>query len=539
LTNSIDYGLILNQNKMKKLLILILSGILLFGTSCTSWLDENQFDKINSEIIYQSPEGLTTALNGLYSLNRRYYRFNDTPDTRANYWFYCADDLGITRTYNDANIYQAGMIGGIDFYSDMWVNGYQMIDRASAVIVNARKMTTAQMDATSKSKMIAEARAIRAMTYLRLITIYDNILLDTIPTTSTNAFDKVEYKPATKTQIYDLVNSDLDYAIANLAYNSGIKEKIGQGMARVLRAESAMWNGDYATAATQYDQIIANGGYSLLTIDQVFGATSLKHNETMMILPFDKLLGEADNRAGGSGSPLGAAFQARYYEIKVTGQPNPIIEDNVYGGNAFGWNLPNDYLRSLYDVAKDKRMKYYYYPDTLIVNNPLSPAFGKPIPKALPYSTNIREYHWSCMKYRDFVKSAGTAMSFRDKILYRFAEVYLAGAEAHWRIGGSSDPKALEYINKIRSRAGLANVNTVDLKVLMDENARELSFEGKRWFFLKRIGKLVEQYNAYHYFGGTLGALSKKSPMDEHHTRWPIPKSQLDIMITFPQNPGY
>lgn len=521
---------------MKKLLILIITGTFLFSTSCTKWLDENQFDKINSEIIYQSESGLTTALNGLYSLNRRYYRFIDTNDTRANYWFYCADDLCITRTYNDANIYQSGMIGGIDFYSDMWINGYQMIDRSSAVIVNTRNVA---MDMNSKKQMVAQAKAIRAMTYLRLVTIYDNILLDTIPTTSANAFDPVEYKPATKAQIYELINSDLDYAIANLAYNSGTKEKIGQGMARMLRAQSAMWTGDYATAAAQSDQIIANGGYSLVTVDQVFGATSLKHNEAMMILPFDELLGGADNRAGGSGSPLGAAFQSRFYEIKVTGQPNPIIEDNVYGGNAFGWNLPNDYLRGLYDVSKDKRMKYYYYPDTLIVNNPLSPAFGKPIPKALPYSTNIREYHWSCMKYRDFVKPAGTAMSYRDKIMYRLAEVYLLGAEAHWRIGGSSDAKALEYINKIRTRAGLANVTTVDLKTIMDEDAREFSFEGKRWFFLKRIGKLVEQYNAYHYFGGTLGAFSKKTPMDEHHTRWPIPKSQLDIMITFPQNPGY
>ena len=523
---------------MKKLLILIISGILLFGTSCTSWLDEKQFDKINSEIIYQSKEGLATALNGLYSLNRRYYRFTDTPDTRANYWFYCADDLCITRTYNDANIYQSGMIGGIDFYSDMWINGYQLIDRASAVIVNARKMTTADMDANSKSQMLAEAKAIRAMTYLRLVTIYDNILLDTIPTTSANAFDKVEYQPATKKQIYDLVNSDLDYAIANLAYNSGTKEKIGQGMARMLRAESAMWNNDYVTAAAQYDQIIANGGYSLLSIDQVFGATSLKHNEAMMILPFDELLGGADNLAGGSGSPLGAAFQSRFYEININGD-SPIIEDNVYGGNAFGWNLPNDYLRTLYDVTKDKRMKFYYYPDTLIGNNPKSKYYNKTLPGPLPYSTNIRQYHWSCMKYRDLVKPAGTAMSYRDKIMYRFAEVYMSGAEAHWRIGGNSDAKALEYINKIRTRAGLANVTSIDLQTIMDEEAREFSFEGKRWFFLKRIGKLVEQFNAYHYFGGTIGALSKKSPMDEHFTRWPIPKSQLDIMITFPQNPGY
>jgi hypothetical protein len=521
---------------MKKLFLIIITVSLLFSTSCTDWLEENQFDKINSEIIYQSQEGLETALNGLYSLNRRYYRFIDTNDTRANYWFYCAADLSITRTYNDANIYQQNMIGGTDFYGDMWTNGYQLIDRASAVIVNARKV---EMDAASKSAIIAQAKAIRAMTYLRLITIYDNILLDTIPTTPANAFDDVEYVPATKQQIHTLINSDLDYAIANLEYGVG-KEKIGQGVARLLRAESAMWTGDYATAATNCDKIIDEAGYSLVTIDKVFVPTgSLKHNETMYVLAFDELLGGADNRTGGSGSPLGAAFQSRFYEIPMAGQPNPIIEDNVYGGNAFGWNLPNDYLRSLYDETKDKRMKFYYYPDTLIVNNPLNSSFGKPIPLPIPYTKNIRQYHWSVMKYRDFDKPAGTAMSYRDKILYRLAEVYILGAEAHWRVGGSSDPKALEYINKVRARAGVPDLTSIDLQSIMDEEARELAFEGKRWFFLKRIGKLVEQYNAYHYFGGTVGSFTKKNPMDDHHTRWPIPQSQLDIMITFPQNPGY
>jgi len=95
---------------MRKISFLLITLSFLISTSCTDWLKEEQFDKINSSIIYQSEEGLNTALNGLYSLNRRYYRFIDTPDTRANYWFYCAADLSITRTYNDGNIYQGGMI---------------------------------------------------------------------------------------------------------------------------------------------------------------------------------------------------------------------------------------------------------------------------------------------------------------------------------------------------------------------------------------------------------------------------------------------
>lgn len=517
---------------MKKILILILASIFLNISCSTEWLEEEQFDKINSEVIYTSPQGLNTALGGLYSLTRKYFRFIDTPSTRSNYWFYCADDLGVVRTYNEYNIYRDGMTPAA-MPSDIWINGYQLVDRASAVITNARIV---EMKDADRKKLMAEAKVIRAMAYLRMVTIYDNILLDTIPTTVANAFDPVEYKPATQGQIYSLINADLDYAIQNLSYivKPGI---IGQGIARQLRAESAAWTGDYATAAAQCDAIISSGTYLLVPIDQVFGQ-DVNHKETMLAWQFDELLGGSDNLAGGSGTPIGACFTARFYEIRIAGDPiAPIIEDNASGGNAMGWTLPNNYLKSLFEINKDKRLQYFFYPEVLIGNNPLSKYYGKPLPGNPPYSTQLRQYSLSIMKYRDLLKPAGRALSYKDVIAYRLAETYLLGAEAHWRTG--NDTKAMEYLNKVRNRAGLDNATAIDLKTIMDENARELCFEGKRWFFLKRTGKLVEQVNLYHKFGGTTTSIVP-FPMKDFQVRWPIPQGQMDVMgNSFPQNPGY
>jgi hypothetical protein len=359
--------------------------------------------------------------------------------------------------------------------------------------------------------------------------------LDTIPTTIENAFDAVEYKPALKEQIFNIINSDLDFAIANLSYGGDLG-LVSKGLALQLRAESAMWTEDWATAAANCDSIISSKNYELVPIDQVFGAKN-DHKEILFVWPFNELLGGNDSLAGGSGSPLGAAFQSRYYELKIPGEKNqPIIEDNVYGGRAYGWNLPNDYLKSLYEPGKDKRLKYYFYPDTLKVNNPKSQYFGQPIPLPLPYSTLVREYHFSCMKYRDLDKSAGVELSYRNKIAYRLAETYILGAEAHWRLNNNT--KALEYLNAVRTRAGVENATTINLDVIMDEEAREMCFEGKRWFFLKRIGRLVPQFNLYHRQGLDINSLEQYD-MQDYQVRWPIPKSQIDVMITFPQNPGY
>lgn len=109
------------------------------------------------------------------------------------------------------------------------------------------------------------------------------------------------------------------------------------------------------------------------------------------------------------------------------------------------------------------------------------------------------------MKYRDLSKPAKRALSYKPFIAYRLADTYILGAEAHWRKGNTE--KALEYLNAIRLRAGLEEATTIDLQAIMDEYARELCFEGKRWFFLKRIGKLVEQVNKYHRFGSTTSSI--------------------------------
>ncbi|MCD7937502.1 MAG: RagB/SusD family nutrient uptake outer membrane protein [Tannerellaceae bacterium] len=516
---------------MKRYILFFVLGCMVLSSSCESWLEENQFDKINSSTLYESEEGLEIGLNGLYSLARRFFRFRDS-DVRGSYWFYCATDLALVRTWNEAEMYRSNMRANA-MPAEVWSRPYQMIDRASAIIEAAPEI---DMQDETRERITSEARVIRAWSYLRLFMTYDNILLDSIPTTPDNVFDERVYKPAERREVLNFINRDLDYAIKYLPYkvNPGI---ISQGLARQLRAETAMWEEDYATAAAHADAIIASGQYGLVGISEVFG-NDINHKESLMAWQFNELAGGEDpGLAGGDGHVLGACFQARFYELSIIGDPvAPILEEASYGGNAYGWTYPNDYLRSLYDEENDRRMQFFFYPDTLYGNNPASEYYEKKLPGDPPYSTQLREYTWSLMKYRDMDKPPKRALSYKPFMAYRLAETYILGAEAHWRSGNTV--KALEYLNEVRRRAGLEDVTTIDLQTIMDEHARELCFEGKRWFFLKRIGKLVEQVNKYHRFGSTINSI-EGTTMKDYMVRWPIPQAQIDAMGTFPQNDGY
>ena len=530
--------------KKNKIIILVLIGIIFMGSSCKKWLVEENFTRIGSDVIYRDEAGLNVGLGALYNMQRGYERLSDANGlTQNNLWVYCADDLGCTRTFNDAQIYKSAMTPN-GFPRGKWNSGYQLIDRASAIISAAPGVTFTS--ATTKNRVIAEAKVIRAMTYLKLWELFDNILIDTIPTNVDNAFDPIKFKPATKAEVMGLINSDLDFAIANLT-NTVALGQVNQGLARHLKAQTAAWQSDWATMAAQCEAIITSGNFSLQPIEKVFAA-DVNHKESIFAYQYDEILGGNDALAGGSNHIMSAVFTARYYEMPG----GFMIEDNNWGGNSFGWTTPNNYLKSLYSpdpitgISADKRFTNYFYPDTVVGNKPGTAYYGKNLPQSsypggsAAAGGNYRQYHWSVKKYQDFVKPAGNAASFKDIIAVRYAETLLMAAEANWRLtSNDADPKALSYINQVRTRAGMPGFTTIDQKTILDESARELAFEGSRWFLLKRMGVLVSQVNLYHTFGS---AKSNENvyPMQPYMVRWPIPQDQIDLMApNFPQNMGY
>lgn len=81
--------------------------------------------------------------------------------------------------------------------------------------------------------------------------------------------------------------------------------------------------------------------------------------------------------------------------------------------------------------------------------------------------------------------------------ILRYADVLLMAAEAALlKTGpnGATITEGLLYVNRIRSRAGLAAIGTYDLAYIQDERSRELCFEGVRRMDLLRWG--YDKYKA-------------------------------------------
>ena len=112
----------------------------------------------------------------------------------------------------------------------------------------------------------------------------------------------------------------------------------------------------------------------------------------------------------------------------------------------------------------------------------------------------------------------------------RYADVILMYAEALNENGKTTE--ALTWLNKVRTRAGVANYSGLNQddtreKIYL-ERRLELTMEGHRWFDLVRTGRAFT----------TMSPLGMKSYM----TIFPVPQAQVEIIhdaSIFPQNPGY
>ncbi len=139
-----------------------------------------------------------------------------------------------------------------------------------------------------------------------------------------------------------------------------------------------------------------------------------------------------------------------------------------------------------------------------------------------------RDNGWSVVKY-------GSPDEANNNItIFRLAEQYLIRAEARaqqGRIVGTNGAQA--DINVLRQRAKAPNASLTTqadaLLTIEKERVYELSFEGHRWYDLKRTGRIETVMTAF-------------SPnWNEKFELWPIPQSEIqrNDALKGSQNPGY
>ena len=256
------------------IVFLALSGVV----SCSEFLSEQNPTKYSIDYIFSTPEGIKLAVNSLYS------KFRDILGDSSENSIWVAQirgtDLVTTNggTGNFFGIYDPNYVkpsaSQVDF---LWKNMYSIIGSCNEIL-NAASL----MEQTDEVKTaVAEASCFRAYCYLYLYRVFDRIWLNTEATTPENLNNEHTFYPASQSEVFDLIYSDLDTAIGILGWKSYQPGRWNQAAARHLLAKSALWIKDWKTALEQVDAIDQSKEYYLMDVDKVFAGAKLNHDESL------------------------------------------------------------------------------------------------------------------------------------------------------------------------------------------------------------------------------------------------------------------
>ena len=520
---------------MKKIYFLII-GVIVTLISCNK-LDENPVSSISGEKFYKTQADAISAVTSVYSTldsdpasdfpiygrnlnlltgngsdDQIFSPSNTNPDVRA---------LG-TATYVTSN----------DRIHKIWIQHYYGINRANIAIDNIVNIPITQFaDSTIRTRLVREAKFIRALLYFNLVRLHGDLpLVLHNPTTVEVSELLIERTP--KEVIYQQIISDLNDAthLPN-TYSGANIGRVTSGAAHAILAKVYVTRKDWIKALAELQKVIQTGffpgtsgtyNYDLIqTFSQVFNPTYKNGEEHIFSVQFG----------------TGAANSMNYLSSGDFGAFNP----GIYAGD-----LPADStLYQLFD-STDTRRSVTFFTKLFNATTGKYVVFGTP--------TTVR-----FSKFIDFTVSPlnNQAASKVNFPVIRYADVLLLYAEVINELNGPTTD-AYRAINLIRARAyafykggGNYSDHSYDLtaglsqsdfrEAIFLERRKEFIQESNRWFDLVRRGVNASTKNSYlvdalRKLPGKTGAFNANANRD---TLYPIPQTEINLNVKLSQNSGW
>lgn len=529
-------------------------AILLIASSCSSdFLDTKPLTQKTDLSYYTTPAEAKEALVGCYDgLQLCYADVFSMPVCATVLSDYCfggtgatdADDFRMLDEY-DKDVAPAYM----NIYNNTWMNCYKSIFRCNMLISRLNQVEWGNNTQLAKD-IEAEARFIRAFIYFDMVRMFERIPLLSKPSTE-------NIPQSDPDETYALITEDLLFAVNNMSaktYNSISSTDYGhvtKWSAEALLARVFLFYTGYygkndllgkvtkADALSYVEDIIANSGHGL--IDNFYdlwpAAAQYQAVEKGKTIDDNTYAGE-DNKE--------VVFSIKYTFTSGYDGNHWIIMNGMRlttwpaRGYDTGWGA-NTVLAEFYnsfDPSDERRAaSIIAIKEEGIVFSPV---------QAKEYTGYYNK------KYTPLCTADGTSLAVslgaasnmsgqnQDYIVVRYADVLLMAAEL-----GSSN--ALNYVNMVRERAGVAPVTSVDKEVIFNERKFELAFEGLRyWDLLRYDHTLAYAAEKLSYNGKVLNGdvevnkVINGAKLIETRGLFQIPNTQITLSNgVLKQNPGW
>ncbi len=476
----------LSTNTHRKLLCAILVLISLTYQSCEKFLDVTPKDVVIDKNFFEDFNDADFALRGAYAgLQPLVESMFVTGEMRG--------DLVKPGTGADESLLELAehRVSPTNKYTN-WNGYYDMINRTNYLIKNIPTIPLDPINFTSANsrQIIGEAYFLRSLAYFYLVKNFGPVPLLLTPTDNINKLVNV---PATSEEvILDTIEANLQAALKmvnntiftrqpNLTLVESIvgrKSRAVTGNVNMLLAEVYLWRNKYEPANTALQRIYTDAKYSFIG-----SAQPGSYYDLFTVLDI-------------ASEPI---FQVFFnYNYRETSTLMKLLSDDPASGGQY-MIAPADQISTYWDNTLVKSG------DTLRVLGDVR-GFGASWVGSAPYYNNFNSPNKVVWKWLGSARVVPSILAVVPPIrqpyrsdaiwyVYRYGELVLMKAEAMNRMGDKAG--AITQINRIRSRSGAVDVIPITVSstteqiedYIFKERARELAFEGKRWFDLVRLAR--------------------------------------------------
>lgn len=491
------------MKKIKNIFLAI--GSLLLVSSCSDALDIVQPGEIYRADAFKTVTDLRNYLNGdIYS------RVNNTEEIGFTTVFTDECGIGPSNGGQDKELHRFQLNANSDEPAGLWSTHYTVINRVNRLLEFADLVvTTTPADIAAKNAVLAEARALRAYSYIQLVSFFsvdpsNPNALGVILSTTPDRYDLFKDRPRVSNQlIYNLIESDFQFAETNLAATATVYTRVTQKFIAAARARMYLYRKDYVKAK-QY-ATLANGTLS----------TPSTYNGMWGDAAQGECIFAAARPSGGTWSNIASTW---YFNItSATGGAFLDMGRNLF--NLYS-QFPND-VRTAIWIDASAQINPNYAADINYVSNDILPINKYPGKASQPLRNDLK--------------------------IFRNSEMVLILAECE--VASSNLTAAATLVRSIRTARTFAapapalpvyaTAQAAWADILL-ERRKELAFEGHRYLDIKRLAALAGNQ------GITRDNTDDDIPnqpltlaLSDYRFTLPIPQLEIAGNVGIQQNPGY
>jgi hypothetical protein len=365
---------------------------------------------------------------------------------------------------------------------DVWDFNFAGVYRASYIIENEDKI-----DFEGKEQIIAEARFLRAYFNFELVKWFGAIPIK--PEGRFQLGEETSVPRSPVEDVYQYIEDDLNLAIPNMAMQPLEVGRASKASAQALLGKVHLYQDEFDLAAPLLNEVINSDQFHLYgtegdeDYEDLFEYQAENSAESVFEIQYNGAQGAGFECLQCSEGNVMVGFSG------IRGYSGPVFEPG------FGFNLPTQDAYDAFESNDLRRDVSILDIEAWATETGAVYTIGNQDPQTGHTGYYNRKY---LPRQNDNLGDPNLTQPNNYRAI-RYADVLLMAAEALNR-GDINDDLALDYVNEVRNRAGLPDVNLSGSQLteeIYTQRRLELVGEGHRFFDLVRTGRAANEIEGF------------------------------------------